>query len=59
MVRKSRLGWFGLLERMDGGDWVSACRNMAIVGSAGKGIPKRRWNEVVKYDLKKCGLGRV
>ena len=48
----------GYLERKDAGDWVSACRNMAIVGNAGKGRPKKRWNEIVKGDLKKCGLDR-
>ena len=52
VVRKSRLGWFGHLERKDAGGWVSACRNTAIVGNAGKGGPKKRWNEVVKDDLK-------
>ena len=26
---------------------------MAIVGNAGKGRPKKRWNEVVKDDLTK------
>jgi len=29
---------------------------MSIVGNAGKSRPKKRWNEVVKDDLKKCGL---
>ena len=41
VVRKSRLGWFGHLERKDARDWVSACRNMAIVGNAEKGRPKK------------------
>ena len=27
-----------------------------IVGYAEKGRPKKRWNEVVKNDQKKCGL---
>ena len=56
VVRKSRLGWFCHMERKDAGDWVSACRNMTILGNAGKGRPKKGWNEVVKDDLKKCGL---
>ena len=42
VVRKSRLGWFGHLERKDDRDWVSACRNMAVPGNAGKGRP-RKW----------------
>ena len=58
VVRKSRLRWLGHLERKDAGDWVSACRNMAIVGNAGKGRPKKRWWEVVEEDLKKCRLDR-
>ena len=32
---------------------------MAIVGNARKGRPKKRWNEVVKDDLKKCCLEEV
>ena len=40
VIRKSRLGWFGHFERKDVGGWVSAFRNMAIVGNAGKGIQK-------------------
>ena len=42
VTRKSRLGWFGHLERKDEGEWVSACRNMVIVGKAGKGRQKKR-----------------
>ncbi len=30
VVRKSRLRWFGLLERKDERDWVSACRNIVV-----------------------------
>ena len=56
-VRKSRLGWFGHLERKDAGDWVSACRNM-ISGNSGKGRPRKRWRDVVEADLKKGRLDR-
>ena len=38
------------------GDLISACRNMAIVGNAEKGRPKKRWNEAMKDNLKKCSL---
>ena len=56
MVRKSRLGWFGNLERKDVRDLASACINMAMVENAGSGTLKKRWNEGVTDDLKKCGL---
>ena len=52
------MGWFGNLERKDAGDWISACRNMAVVGNAGRGRPKKKWNEVAKDDLKKYSLDR-
>ena len=42
VVRKSRLGWFGHLERKDEGDWVSGCRNMVVLGNAEKGRPRKR-----------------
>ena len=50
------LGWFGHLERKDAGDWVSACRNMAMVGNAEKCKLKMRWNEVVGDNRKQCDL---
>ena len=58
MVRKSRLRWFGHLERKDEGDWVSACRYMVVPGNAGKGRPRKRWRDVLKDDLKKGRLDR-
>ena len=42
VARKSRLGWFGHLERKKAGDWVLACRNMTIVGNAAKGKDRKR-----------------
>jgi len=32
---------------------------MAIIGNAGKGGAKMRWNEVVKDNLKKCDIDRA
>ena len=54
--RKSRLGWFGHLERKDVGDWVSACRNMVVPGYAGMSRPRKRFRDVLEDDLKKCHL---
>ena len=53
VVRKSRLGWFGYLERKEVGDWLSACRNMTVPRNAGKGRSRKRWSDAVKDDLKK------
>jgi len=41
VVRKIKLRWFGHLERKDARDWVSACRNMAIVEILEKADQKR------------------
>ena len=51
------MAWFGHLERKDAGDWVSACSNGYCM-KCWKRQNKKRWNEVVKDDLKKCGLDR-
>ena len=42
VIIKSRLIWFGYLERKDGGVWALACRNMFVPGNAGKGRPRKR-----------------
>ena len=46
------------MERKDDRDWVSACRNMAVPGNAGKGRPRKRWRDVVEDDLMKGRLDR-
>ena len=40
MVRRGRLRWFGHVERKNGDDWVSTCRNVVVAGErcAGRGI---------------------
>jgi len=58
VVRKSRLGWFGHVERKNEGDWVSACRSIDVPGKAGKGRPRKRWMDSVEDDLKKGHLDR-
>ena len=58
VVRKSRLGWFGHLERKDDADWVSACRNMVVPGNTGKGRSRERWSDGLKDDLKKGRIDR-
>ena len=56
VIRKSRLRWFGHLERKEWGDRVSACRNMVVPGNAEKGRTRIRWMDVLQDDLKKGRL---
>ena len=37
VVRRSRLRWFGHVERKSEDDWVSACRNVVVAGVRGAG----------------------
>ena len=37
-------------------DWVSACRNLEVVGSRGKGRPRMTWEKRLEGDMKMMGL---
>jgi Reverse transcriptase (RNA-dependent DNA polymerase) len=56
VVRRGRLRWFGHVERMDRGNWVSKCRTYKPGGQRGKGRGKKTWRECVKDDLKEWNL---
>ena len=56
VMRRGRLRWFGHVERKEAGDWVSACRNLEVVGSRGRGRPKMTWRERLDGDMKERGL---
>ena len=56
VVRRGRLRWFGHVERMVGGEWVSACRNVKVEGKGCKGRPRKTWLECVKDDMKELNL---
>ena len=55
-VRRSRLGWFGHVERKYDQQWVRECMNSKVYGSAGRGRPRKSWLECVNDDMRKCGL---
>ena len=42
-MRHGRLRWFGHVERKEVNDWVSACRNLEMAGSRGRGRPRMTW----------------
>ena len=58
VMRKCRLRWFGHLERMSADNWVSACREIKVEGSRGRGRGRKMWKECVVDDMKKLGLSR-
>jgi hypothetical protein len=52
VVRRSRLRWFGHLERMESGNWVSKCRDLKVEGQRSRGRGKKSWRECVANDMK-------
>ena len=43
VVRRGRLRWFGHVEHKSGDDWVSACRNVVVVGVRCAGRSRKTW----------------
>jgi len=58
VVRRSRLRWFGHVERKESDDWVSACRSMVVesVKGKGRGRPRKTWRQCVDEDMTKLNL---
>ena len=55
VVRHGRLRWFGHVDRKSGDDWVSACRNVEVVGE-NRGRGRKIWRECVEGDMDEFGL---
>ena len=45
VVKRGRLRWFGLVERKNGDDWVSACRNVVEAGVGCAGRSRKIWRQ--------------
>ena len=58
VVRRSRLRWFGHVERMSAGNWVSACREIEVEGSRGRGRGRKTWQECISEDMRRLGVRR-
>ena len=56
MIQKSRLRWFGHVERKDDYDWVKRCITWEIGGIRQRGRPKKTWWDCVKNDMDSLGL---
>ena len=59
LVRRSRLRWFGHIERKDDQQRVNKCMDFKVDGSAGKGKPRKSWLECVNDDMRKFGLKKM
>ena len=46
VVRRGRLGWFGHVERKNGDDWISACRNVVVAGVRCVDRGRKTWKNV-------------
>jgi len=57
MIKKSRLGRFGHVERNDD-DWVERCMMWEVEGIRQKGCPKKTWWDCVKDDVESLGLSQ-
>jgi len=56
VVSHGRLRGYGLIERKDKSDWVSACRKYQVERTKSKGRSRKMWNEFVKVDMIRRGL---
>ena len=58
VVRRGRLRRYGHLERKNSEDWVSARRNVEIIGGCGSGRNKKSWKGCVEKDMAMLGMRR-
>jgi len=56
MIKKSRLRWFGHVERKDDNHWVKCCITWEVEGIRQRGRPKKTWWDCVKNDMESLGL---
>ena len=56
VMRRGRLRGFGYVERKEVDDWVSACRNLEVTGSRGRGRPNMTWRARLDGDMRDMGL---
>ena len=54
VLRKSRMRWFGHLERSVG--WISQVRKLDLGTCKKPGRPKKTWNEFILNDKRKLDM---
>jgi len=58
MIKKTRLRWFGHVERKDDNDRVKRCIMWEVEGIRQRGCPKKTWRDCVKNDMESLGLSQ-
>ena len=58
MIKKSRLRWFGHVERKNDSNWVKHCIMWEVEGIRLRGCPKKTWWDCVKNDMESLGLSQ-
>ena len=56
VIQARRLRWFGHLERMEGDNCVSKCRDLVVPGTKPRGRPRKTWQEVIRTDMRQKNL---
>jgi hypothetical protein len=57
-MRRSRLRWFGHVERKSNEDWVKRCCELEVQGKRPRGRPVKIWIDVIKDDLRRLNITR-
>jgi len=58
MNKKSRLRWFGHVERKDDNDWVKYRITWEVEGIRQRRRPKKTWWDCIKNDMESLGLSQ-
>jgi len=56
VVTRSRLRWYGHVERKDEEEWIRRIRNFEVEGRRPPGRPQKSWQELVSADLRRLRL---
>ena len=56
MIKKSRLRWFGHVERKDDNDWVKHCMTWEVDEVRQRGCLKKTWWDCVEDNMESLGL---
>ena len=57
IIRRTRLRWFGHVERSEG--WINRVRKLKIESKKGPGRPKKTWEECVRNDRVVMGMAAI